>query len=211
MLLLDSARSHLIGIFVFFSWSSLCLSARASFFFSTGGSCAAKQCDASQKGKVASPSVSKALVRPKAALKSKCPLCCVPFCCVPYTSLTKKWCLLSVVCGQINRNNSFWEEFYFNQSHRGATENSCSFLVWQWLSCSKYTVRQSAKNHCLDSVKLNPFFCYPQRLLPIDGANDLFYQPPPSLPTSKIYTIRPYFPKDEVRYWWIFSFCKYNI
>uniref|UniRef100_A0A3Q0T564 Protein O-GlcNAcase n=1 Tax=Amphilophus citrinellus TaxID=61819 RepID=A0A3Q0T564_AMPCI len=36
-----------------------------------------------------------------------------------------------------------------------------------------------------------------QRLLPIDGANDLFYQPPPSLPTSKIYTIRPYFPKDE--------------
>ncbi|KAM9726656.1 protein O-GlcNAcase isoform 2-T2 [Menidia menidia] len=36
-----------------------------------------------------------------------------------------------------------------------------------------------------------------QRLLPIEGANDLFYQPPPSLPTSKIYTIRPYFPKDE--------------
>ncbi|XP_051507524.1 protein O-GlcNAcase-like [Myxocyprinus asiaticus] len=36
-----------------------------------------------------------------------------------------------------------------------------------------------------------------QRLLPIDGANDLFYQPPPSMPTSKIYTIRPYFPKDE--------------
>ncbi|MBN3295856.1 OGA GlcNAcase, partial [Amia calva] len=36
-----------------------------------------------------------------------------------------------------------------------------------------------------------------QRLLPIDGANDLFYQPPPALPTSKIYSIRPYFPKDE--------------
>uniref|UniRef100_A0A8C2DV59 protein O-GlcNAcase n=1 Tax=Cyprinus carpio TaxID=7962 RepID=A0A8C2DV59_CYPCA len=36
-----------------------------------------------------------------------------------------------------------------------------------------------------------------QRLLPIDGANDLFYQPPPPMPTSKIYTIRPYFPKDE--------------
>uniref|UniRef100_A0A667YXX7 protein O-GlcNAcase n=1 Tax=Myripristis murdjan TaxID=586833 RepID=A0A667YXX7_9TELE len=36
-----------------------------------------------------------------------------------------------------------------------------------------------------------------QRLLPIDGANDLFYQPPPSMPTSKIYSIRPYFPKDE--------------
>uniref|UniRef100_A0A7N6BQ16 protein O-GlcNAcase n=1 Tax=Anabas testudineus TaxID=64144 RepID=A0A7N6BQ16_ANATE len=36
-----------------------------------------------------------------------------------------------------------------------------------------------------------------QRLLPIEGANDLFYQPPPSMPTSKIYTIRPYFTKDE--------------
>uniref|UniRef100_A0A8D2ZR79 protein O-GlcNAcase n=1 Tax=Scophthalmus maximus TaxID=52904 RepID=A0A8D2ZR79_SCOMX len=36
-----------------------------------------------------------------------------------------------------------------------------------------------------------------QRLLPIEGANDLFYQPPPSMPTSKIYSIRPYFPKDE--------------
>ncbi|KAL4640649.1 protein O-GlcNAcase isoform X1 [Arapaima gigas] len=36
-----------------------------------------------------------------------------------------------------------------------------------------------------------------QRLLPIDGANDLFFQPPPSPPTSKIYSIRPYFAKDE--------------
>uniref|UniRef100_A0A8C1XL29 protein O-GlcNAcase n=1 Tax=Cyprinus carpio TaxID=7962 RepID=A0A8C1XL29_CYPCA len=36
-----------------------------------------------------------------------------------------------------------------------------------------------------------------QRLLPIDGANDLFYQPPPPMPTSKMYSIRPYFPKDE--------------
>uniref|UniRef100_A0A8C1PQ14 protein O-GlcNAcase n=1 Tax=Cyprinus carpio TaxID=7962 RepID=A0A8C1PQ14_CYPCA len=35
------------------------------------------------------------------------------------------------------------------------------------------------------------------RLLPIDGANDLFYQPPPPMPTSKMYSIRPYFPKDE--------------
>uniref|UniRef100_A0A8C9XVK5 protein O-GlcNAcase n=1 Tax=Sander lucioperca TaxID=283035 RepID=A0A8C9XVK5_SANLU len=35
-----------------------------------------------------------------------------------------------------------------------------------------------------------------QRLLPIEGANDLFYQPPPAMPTSKIYSIRPYYPKD---------------
>ncbi|KAJ8418105.1 hypothetical protein AAFF_G00138140 [Aldrovandia affinis] len=44
-----------------------------------------------------------------------------------------------------------------------------------------------------------------QRLLPIDGANDLFYQPPPSMPTSKIYSIRPYFPKDEPS---IYKICK---
>uniref|UniRef100_A0A8C5GSC7 Protein O-GlcNAcase n=1 Tax=Gouania willdenowi TaxID=441366 RepID=A0A8C5GSC7_GOUWI len=44
-----------------------------------------------------------------------------------------------------------------------------------------------------------------QRLLPIDGANDLFYQPPPSMPTSKIYTIRPYFAKDEAS---VYKICK---
>ncbi|XP_030626338.1 protein O-GlcNAcase isoform X2 [Chanos chanos] len=44
-----------------------------------------------------------------------------------------------------------------------------------------------------------------QRLLPIDGANDLFYQPPPAMPTSKIYTIRPYFPKDEPA---VYKICK---
>ncbi|XP_040923490.1 protein O-GlcNAcase isoform X1 [Betta splendens] len=44
-----------------------------------------------------------------------------------------------------------------------------------------------------------------QRLLPIEAANDLFYQPPPSMPTSKIYTIRPYFPKDETA---IYKICK---
>uniref|UniRef100_A0A3B3HL82 Protein O-GlcNAcase n=2 Tax=Oryzias latipes TaxID=8090 RepID=A0A3B3HL82_ORYLA len=44
-----------------------------------------------------------------------------------------------------------------------------------------------------------------QRLLPIEAANDLFYQPPPSLPTSKIYTIRPYYPKDETA---VYKICK---
>uniref|UniRef100_A0A3Q3WAS9 Protein O-GlcNAcase n=1 Tax=Mola mola TaxID=94237 RepID=A0A3Q3WAS9_MOLML len=44
-----------------------------------------------------------------------------------------------------------------------------------------------------------------QRLLPIDGANDLFYQPPPSMPTSKLYSIRPYFPKDEAA---VYKICK---
>ncbi|XP_078269416.1 protein O-GlcNAcase isoform X2 [Rhinoraja longicauda] len=44
-----------------------------------------------------------------------------------------------------------------------------------------------------------------QRLLPIDGANDLFYQPPPPTPTSKVYAIRPYFPKDEAS---VYKICK---
>ncbi|XP_070771906.1 protein O-GlcNAcase isoform X3 [Enoplosus armatus] len=44
-----------------------------------------------------------------------------------------------------------------------------------------------------------------QRLLPIEGANDLFYQPPPSMPTSKLYSIRPYFPKDETA---VYKICK---
>ncbi|XP_053476868.1 protein O-GlcNAcase isoform X1 [Ictalurus furcatus] len=44
-----------------------------------------------------------------------------------------------------------------------------------------------------------------QRLLPIDGANDLFFQPPPSMPTSKIYSIRPYFSKDEAA---VYKICR---
>lgn len=44
-----------------------------------------------------------------------------------------------------------------------------------------------------------------QRMLPIDGANDLFFQPPPLVPTSKVYTIRPYYPKDEAS---VFRICR---
>ncbi|XP_077991979.1 protein O-GlcNAcase-like [Glandiceps talaboti] len=36
-----------------------------------------------------------------------------------------------------------------------------------------------------------------QRMLPIDGATDLFTQKPPETVSNKIYTIRPYLPKDE--------------
>uniref|UniRef100_A0A8C4EJT5 Protein O-GlcNAcase n=1 Tax=Dicentrarchus labrax TaxID=13489 RepID=A0A8C4EJT5_DICLA len=63
-----------------------------------------------------------------------------------------------------------------------------SFVQWLGI-CSKCTVRQSAK----------------ARLLPIEAANDLFYQPPPSMPTSKLYSIRPYFPKDEPA---VYKICK---
>nr|XP_033796207.1 protein O-GlcNAcase isoform X2 [Geotrypetes seraphini] len=44
-----------------------------------------------------------------------------------------------------------------------------------------------------------------QRLLPIEGANDLFFQPPPLTPTSKVYTIRPYYPKDEAS---VYQICR---
>ncbi|XP_075699117.1 protein O-GlcNAcase isoform X2 [Rhinoderma darwinii] len=44
-----------------------------------------------------------------------------------------------------------------------------------------------------------------QRFLPIEGANDLFFQPPPLMPTSKVYTIRPYYPKDEAS---VYKICR---
>ncbi|XP_040217176.1 protein O-GlcNAcase [Rana temporaria] len=44
-----------------------------------------------------------------------------------------------------------------------------------------------------------------QRLLPIEAANDLFFQPPPLTPTSKVYTIRPYYPKDEAS---VYKICR---
>ncbi|XP_071986578.1 protein O-GlcNAcase [Engystomops pustulosus] len=44
-----------------------------------------------------------------------------------------------------------------------------------------------------------------QRMLPIEGANDLFFQPPPLTPTSKVYTIRPYYPKDEAS---VYKICR---
>ncbi|KAM6956446.1 protein O-GlcNAcase [Aplochiton taeniatus] len=44
-----------------------------------------------------------------------------------------------------------------------------------------------------------------QRLLPIEGANDLFHQPPPLLPTSKLYSIRPYYPRDEAA---VYKICR---
>lgn len=36
-----------------------------------------------------------------------------------------------------------------------------------------------------------------QRLLPLESGSDLFLYKPPELPSSKIYTIRPYLPSDE--------------
>lgn len=52
LILNDSVCSHFeFATLVFFSWSSLCLCAQASLFFSTGGSRAAKYCDVLQKGK----------------------------------------------------------------------------------------------------------------------------------------------------------------
>ncbi|XP_006825943.1 protein O-GlcNAcase-like [Saccoglossus kowalevskii] len=44
-----------------------------------------------------------------------------------------------------------------------------------------------------------------QRMLPIDGAADLFVQKPPEKLSSKVYTIRPYLPKDEVE---VYKVCR---
>lgn len=36
-----------------------------------------------------------------------------------------------------------------------------------------------------------------QRLIPVDSGNDLFIYKAPEVPSSKIYTIRPYLSSDE--------------
>uniref|UniRef100_A0A8C4EHE6 Protein O-GlcNAcase n=1 Tax=Dicentrarchus labrax TaxID=13489 RepID=A0A8C4EHE6_DICLA len=64
----------------------------------------------------------------------------------------------------------------------------------QWLGMYEW-------NHKAQSAKA----AHHPRLLPIEAANDLFYQPPPSMPTSKLYSIRPYFPKDEPA---VYKICK---
>uniref|UniRef100_A0A3P9Q923 protein O-GlcNAcase n=1 Tax=Poecilia reticulata TaxID=8081 RepID=A0A3P9Q923_POERE len=70
-----------------------------------------------------------------------------------------------------------------------------SFVLW--LGCRSQSSAQFPKGEQESWAFRGGLAGEFQRLLPIDGANDLFYQPPPSLPTSKIYTIRPYYPKDE--------------
>ncbi|XP_072293563.1 protein O-GlcNAcase isoform X2 [Eucyclogobius newberryi] len=75
----------------------------------------------------------------------------------------------------------------------------------QWLGCRSQSSAQFLKGDQEPSAFRGGLAGEFQRLLPIDGANDLFYQPPPSLPTSKIYSIRPYYPKDEVA---VYKICK---
>ena len=44
-----------------------------------------------------------------------------------------------------------------------------------------------------------------QRLIPVDSGNDLFIYKPPDVPSSKIYTIRPYLSSDESN---IYDICR---
>ncbi|GLG94790.1 Bifunctional protein NCOAT [Gryllus bimaculatus] len=44
-----------------------------------------------------------------------------------------------------------------------------------------------------------------QRLIPVDSGNDLFIYKPPDVPSSKIYTIRPYLPSDETQ---VYEVCR---
>uniref|UniRef100_A0A3Q2FFC0 Protein O-GlcNAcase n=1 Tax=Cyprinodon variegatus TaxID=28743 RepID=A0A3Q2FFC0_CYPVA len=78
-----------------------------------------------------------------------------------------------------------------------------SFVLW--LGCRSQSSAQFPKGEQESWAFRGGLAGEFQRLLPIDGANDLFYQPPPSLPTSKIYTIRPYYPKDEAA---VYKICK---
>ncbi|XP_056616240.1 protein O-GlcNAcase [Triplophysa dalaica] len=75
----------------------------------------------------------------------------------------------------------------------------------QWLGCRRQSTTQFLSGDQEPWAFRGGLAGEFQRLLPIDGANDLFYQPPPSMPTSKIYTIRPYFPKDESS---VYKICK---
>ncbi|CAL9687909.1 unnamed protein product [Knipowitschia caucasica] len=75
----------------------------------------------------------------------------------------------------------------------------------QWLGCRSQSSAQFLKGDQEPWAFRGGLAGEFQRLLPIDGANDLFYQPPPSLPTSKIYSIRPYYPKDEAE---VYKICK---
>lgn len=99
---------------------------------------------------------------------------------------------------QIKNNNAF---IWFCSKYLSFQSILLPFYSCIWFDGGSTVVNTQWGSHTTPPGRreTEPFFWYPQRLLPIDGANDLFYQPPPSLPTSKIYTIRPYFPKDEVR------------
>ncbi|TRY74205.1 hypothetical protein DNTS_004370 [Danionella cerebrum] len=77
------------------------------------------------------------------------------------------------------------------------SDQACALFILFWIVSEKAPSKGQLFGDCVDQLE--------QRLLPIDGANDLFYQPPPSMPTSKVYTIRPYFPKDESA---IYKICK---
>ncbi|XP_062319122.1 protein O-GlcNAcase [Osmerus eperlanus] len=75
----------------------------------------------------------------------------------------------------------------------------------QWLGCRSQTSAQFLSGDQEAWAFRGGLAGEFQRLLPIEGANDLFYQPPPSMPTSKIYSIRPYYPKDEPA---VYKICK---
>uniref|UniRef100_A0A146ZL45 Protein O-GlcNAcase n=1 Tax=Fundulus heteroclitus TaxID=8078 RepID=A0A146ZL45_FUNHE len=78
-----------------------------------------------------------------------------------------------------------------------------SFVLW--LGCRSQSSAQFPKGEQESWAFRGGLAGEFQRLLPIEAANDLFYQPPPSLPTSKIYTLRPYYPKDEAA---VYKICK---
>lgn len=57
------------------------------------------------------------------------------------------------------------------------------------------------KVHLVQEYIMINISCFVQRLLPmLEGGSDLFTQGAPQVPTSSVYTIRPFIPSDKVRY-----------
>lgn len=108
LILNGSVCSHLYFPLWFFSWSSLRLSLRQHHYFSQQeGPCAAKYCDVLQKGKGASPSASKTLVRPKynpCFIIFEKQICVCLLCYVPLAKLRNVAFAVVVRC-QINKES----------------------------------------------------------------------------------------------------------
>lgn len=125
--------------------------------------------------------------------------------------LWTKWdrCDVCSRCPLLIQQDPFVSQCKENSCHSKAI--CCLLIGFFWFDSGTTIANVQWDRHNTPGLsETKPCLSYPQRLLPIDGANDLFYQPPPSMPTSKIYTIRPYFPKDEVRHC-VLNLCTSNI
>lgn len=153
----------------FCSWSfpSLSLPAPASLLFSTGGPCAAKLCDALEKGK-------EHLLLPVNIIQTKAlpsffyllkninvPLA---LCSCSQSQKGIVWYLLlfptvksTTQVSHFKRRIFMWYYFTFVSPGYNLPQ---LLLVWQWLSCSKWTVRQAAKASPMPGPRKTDSVCF---------------------------------------------------